>query len=98
VRIIALKTLKEFWVAHPDAEQPLKAWHEKVCKASWGSRVDIENEFGNQVKIIKGDRARFKIKGNTYRLVVAIDYKRGWVFIKFIGTHAEYDKIDVENH
>lgn len=96
MRIIALRALREFWGKHPDAEQPLKAWYEKALKANWTSRRDIENEFGNQVKVIKGDRARFKIKGNDYRIVVAIDYRRSWVFIKFVGTHAEYDKIDAE--
>ncbi len=98
MRIIALKTLRLFWETHPDAEQPLKAWYEKVYKTTWTSRLDLEREFGNQVKIIKGDRARFKIKGNDYRLVIAIDYKRSWVFIKFVGTHAEYNKIDIENY
>jgi mRNA interferase HigB len=96
MRIIALKTLREFWKKYPDSEQPLKAWYEKVLKAIWKSRQDLEEAFGNQVKIIKGNRARFKIKGNNYRLLIAIDYLRSWVFIKFVGTNAEYKKIDAE--
>lgn len=95
MRVISRRTLELFWKKHPDAEQPLKAWHEKVLKMTWTSRESIEKEFGG-VKIIKGDRARFKIKGNDFRLLVAIDYKRSWVYIKFVGTHAEYNKIDAE--
>lgn len=94
MRIISKRTLCDFYQRHPDAEQPLKAWHERVIQATWLSGQDINNEFGNQVALITGDRARFKIKGNHYRVVVAIDYARSWVFIKFVGTHAEYDKID----
>lgn len=96
MRIITVSVLRKFWEKHPDIEEVLKAWHEKVKKASWESSQKIKDEFGTQVKIINRDRACFKIKGNNYRLVIAIDYQRGWVFIKFIGTHAEYDKIDVE--
>ncbi len=96
MRVIAIKNLHKFWEKHPDSEQVLKAWDEKVRKALWTSRQDIEKDFGHQVKFIKGNRVRFKIKNNDYRLIVAIDYNRGWIFIKFIGTHAEYDKIDAE--
>ncbi len=96
MRIIALRTLREYWKIHKETEQPLKVWYEKVVKANWESSAHLKNEFGEQVEIIKGNRARFKIKGNDYRLVVAIDYKRAWVFIKFVGTHAEYDKINAE--
>ncbi len=96
MRIIALRALREFWEKHPESEQPLKAWYERALNAAWTSRQDIENEFGGQVKLIKGCRARFKIKGNDFRLVTAIDYRRSWVFIKFIGTHVEYDKVNAE--
>ena len=96
MRIIALKTLRDFWTLHPETEQALKAWYEKAIDSDWKSRQDIEAIFGNSVKIIKGDRARFKIKGNDYRLLIAIDYLRSWIFIKFVGTHAEYDKINAE--
>lgn len=97
VRVIALSTLRLFWEEYPETEQQLKAWYEKTKNTKWHSRIDVEKEFGNQVKIIKGDRARFKVKGNKYRLVVSIDYQRLWVFIKFIGTHAEYEKINAES-
>ena len=96
MKIVAVSTLRNYWAEHHDTEQPLKAWYEKMDKSVLKSRHDVEECFGKSVKIIADDRARFKISGNKYRLVVAIDYKRSWVFIKFVGTHAEYDKIDVK--
>ena len=96
MRILARRTLREFWGKHAKSEQPLKAWYEKVEKAKWTKGQDVLDEFGIQVKLIKGNRARFKIKGNDYRIIIAIDYLRLGVFIKFVGTHAEYDKVDAE--
>jgi mRNA interferase HigB len=97
MRVIALRTLRECWEKHPETEQPLKTWHEKAVKANWKTRQDIETEFsGNQVKMIKGNRARFKIMGNNYRLIVKINYSYGIVYIRFAGTKAEYNKIDAE--
>jgi mRNA interferase HigB len=85
MRIVALKTLREFWTQHPDAEHPLRAWHDEVSRA----------QFGN-ASILKGRRVVFNIKGNNYRLVAALAYHTGLVFVKFVGTHAEYDCIDAE--
>ncbi len=96
MRVIALRTLRNFWKKHPETEQPLKAWYKRTLSTNWISRQDVESEFGGQIKLIKNNRARFKIKGNDFRLVIAIDYRRSWVFVKFIGTHAEYDRIDAE--
>ena len=95
MRIVALKTLREFWTQHPDAEQPLRAWHDEVSRAQWRSPSDIKAQFGN-ASILKGRRAVFNIKGNNYRLVAALAYHTGLVFVKFVGTHAEYDRIDAE--
>jgi mRNA interferase HigB len=80
---------------HPDAEQPLRAWHDAVSRAQWQAPADVKAQFGT-ASILKGRRAVFNIKGNDYRLVAALAYHTGLVFIKFVGTHAEYDRIDAE--
>ncbi len=95
MRIVALKTLREFWARHPDAEQSLRAWHEEVNRAQWRTPADIKAHFGNAT-ILKGRRVVFNIKGNDYRLLTALAYHTGLVFVKFVGTHAEYDHIDAE--
>ena len=93
MRVIAIKTLKDFWTAHADAEQPLKAWFYEARAANWNSFQDIRSNF-NSADVIPGNRVVFDIKGNRYRLVVKIHYNTGIIFVRFIGTHAEYDKID----
>lgn len=95
MRIVALKTLREFWAQHPDAEQPLRAWHDEVSRSEWRSPADVKAQFGN-ASILKGRRVVFNIKGNHYRLVAALAYQTGLVFVKFVGTHAEYNGIDAE--
>jgi len=95
VRIIALKTLKLFWEKHPDAESPLRAWYTEAKKAAWKSPQDIKTEY-RTASILGNNRVVFNIKGNTYRLVVAVRYDFQLVYIRFLGTHAEYDKIDAE--
>lgn len=93
MRVIAVRTLREFWTKHAEAEQPLRAWYKEAGKADWKAPIDITSQYGN-ARTISNDRAIFSIKGNNYRLVVAIKYDKGLVFIRFVGTHAEYDKID----
>lgn len=93
MRIIARKHLINFWRIHPDAEQPLKAWYDEVAHASWKRPQDIKNKYRN-ASFIAGNRVVFNIKGNTYRLVVAVAYSFGAVYVKFIGGHAAYDRID----
>lgn len=93
MRIIAISYLKAFWEKHPDAEQQLKAWLNDAKKAVWASPADIKAQYGN-ASILKSRRVVFNIKGNDYRLVVAIAYRFGSVYIKFVGTHQQYDKID----
>lgn len=95
MKIIAIKTLRDFWTANPDAEQPLKAWVDEASKAEWKTPAEIKEQY-RSASILKNRRVVFNIKGNDYRLIVAIAYQRGWMFIKFIGTHKEYDKIDAE--
>ncbi|MFT7232883.1 MAG: mRNA interferase HigB [Cyclobacteriaceae bacterium] len=93
MRVIAKKILREFWLVHTDSENQLKTWCNEASKASWSNPVDIKEEYA-KASILKGGHVVFNICGNKYRLVVDINYLRQWVFIRFIGTHAEYDKID----
>ncbi len=96
MRVISLKILKDFYTAYPDSEQSLKAWFNEARQASWHDPAEIKARYSN-ASILKSRRVVFNIKGNTYRLVVAIAYQYGAVYIKFIGTHMEYDKIDVNS-
>jgi len=93
MRIISKKTLREFWKIHSDAEQPLKAWHAKAKLAEWKTFNDIKNDYRN-ASFVTNNRMIFNIKGNTYRLVVAINYDFGIIYIRFVGNHKDYDKID----
>jgi mRNA interferase HigB len=93
MRIVSKKTLREFWKIHADAEQPLKAWHAKAKLAEWKTSNDIKNDYRN-ASFVANNRIIFNIKGNTYRLVVAINYDFGIIYIRFVGNHKDYDKID----
>ena len=96
MRIIAKKTLREFWKRHQDAEQALRSWYDIAKKENWNSFYEIKQQFRN-ASIVGNDRIIFNIKGNSYRLVVKVDFNWKVMFIKFIGTHKEYDKTDVKN-
>lgn len=93
MRIISRKTLKEFWDQHLDAQQPLQAWYHDAKQAVWKSPVDIKDVFRN-ASFVVNNRVVFNIKGNKYRLIVAIQYEYGIVYIRFVGTHREYERID----
>lgn len=93
MRIISRRRLVEFWEVHPDAEQPLRAWYTEAKKASWDSPAEIKAVY-RSVSILSNNRVVFNIKGNTYRLIVVVEYTQGKMFIGFVGTHAEYDRID----
>ena len=93
MRIISRSTLRDFWESHRGIEEALKTWYYEASHANWQSPADIKAEHRN-VSIIANNRVVFNIKGNNYRLIVAIRYDIGIVFIKFIGTHTEYDKVD----
>ena len=93
MRIIARKTLREFWEQHPDAEEALKAWYHDAKQAAWITPNDIRQVYAT-ASIIANNRVVFNIRGNRYRLVVAINYGYQIVYIRFIGTHQDYDQID----
>ena len=98
MRIISLSTLKAFWVGNPsrkDATEPVLAWYRHTLKADWASPAEVKQDFRN-ASILKDGRVVFNIAGNKYRLVVWINYACRVVYIRFIGTHAQYDKIDVQ--
>lgn len=91
--MIALCNLKVFWRTHADAEQSLRSWVAATRSAQWTQPSDIVAQF-TTASVLKSRRVVFNIKGNDYRLVVAVAYRFGAVYVKFIGTHAEYDRID----
>ncbi|KDB60435.1 type II toxin-antitoxin system HigB family toxin [Bordetella bronchiseptica] len=95
MRVIALSTLRQFWEKHPAAEQPLKAWVDEASKARWAQPADIKAQY-RSASILKNRRVVFNIKGNDYRLIVAVAFKLGIVYVKFVGTHVEYDRVDAE--
>lgn len=96
MRVIAKKILREFWDKYTDSEQQLKTWYKEASNAKWRSSNDIKNEYA-RASIIGDNRVVFDICGNKYRLIVKINYERQWVFIRFIGTHKEYDNVDAKN-
>jgi mRNA interferase HigB len=95
MRIIAKRPLREFWGAYPDVEEPLTAWYREVEKADWSGPAEVKEKY-RSASIVGDNRVVFNIRGNHYRLVVKINYPYRVVYVRFIGTHAEYDKIDVE--
>ncbi len=95
MRVIAKGTLTEYWAKHRDAEAPLRAWLQEAKAAAWSSPPDVKAAFGS-ASILKTSRVVFNIAGNKHRLVVSIHYRRRVIYIKFIGTHTEYDAIDAE--
>ncbi|MCC6812263.1 MAG: type II toxin-antitoxin system HigB family toxin [Deltaproteobacteria bacterium] len=95
MRIIAKKTLREFWEQHPDAEEPLLAWHKEVEQEDWDTPAKVKLKFGS-ASILADSRVVFNIKGNDYRLIVRINYAFRVVYVRFVGTHEEYDEIDAE--
>ena len=95
MRIVSKRKLEKFCKRYADAEQYLLSWFRKASAEDWRNPQEVKAKYGN-VKIIKGNRAIFKIKGNKYRLVVKINYRRHAVYIRFVGTHEQYDSIDAE--
>lgn len=93
MRVIAKKILREFWEKHNDCEDQLKSWYKEAEEANWQIPNDIKKEFPT-ASFLVDNRVVFNIKGNHYRLIVKINYAFSIVFIRFVGTHAEYDKID----
>lgn len=95
MRIVKLKTLKDFWKQHPDAEKALQAWFAEAKSTNWRNSADIKAKYKN-ASVLKDSRVVFNISGNKYRLIVKISYPFSTIYIRFIGTHKEYDQIDAE--
>lgn len=93
MRVIAWNTLVAFYAANPDAKASLTHWHRITKAANWASMNDVQAAFAN-AKILNGERARFEIAGGKYRLIVAFKFRSKIAFVKFIGTHAQYDAVD----
>ena len=95
MRIIAKRALRAFWRKHPQAEQPLKSWYAEASQAEWSNFTEVRAMF-NSADVV-GERIVFNIGGNKYRIVVVADFLRHGLLIRFVGTHAEYDKIDARS-
>ncbi|HVL73238.1 MAG TPA: type II toxin-antitoxin system HigB family toxin [Beijerinckiaceae bacterium] len=93
MRIIARSVLRAFQRAHPETRAPLERWYEITKMADWATTDDVQRAF-SKAKALNGERVRFEVAGGNYRMVVAFDFERQIAFIKFIGAHAEYDRID----
>ncbi len=94
MQVIAKRTLRLFWERHPQAEGPLRSWHAAVSKAVWNGPADVKRAFGANVDFVRDNRIVFDIGGNKCRVVVHAAYRFKRVLVKFVGTHAEYDRID----
>jgi mRNA interferase HigB len=93
MRVIAKRTLAEFWTSHADSKGGLEAWYADVSKAEWKTAADITAHYSNS-SLLANSRVCFNIKGNSYRLIVEVRYNAQVVYIKFVGTHTEYNDID----
>jgi mRNA interferase HigB len=96
MEVIARRTLKQFWERHPQAEGPCRAWFAAVSRARWSGPGDVKRQFGTTVDFVGDNRLIFDLGGNNYRLIAHVSYPFSRVLIKFIGTHADYDRIDPE--
>jgi len=92
-RIFSRGTLRQFWEKYPETEQYLKTWYETAMNADWKSPNDVKTTYAN-VSVLKNQRLVFNIKGNSYRLIAKFNFEKQWIFIRFLGTHHEYDKIN----
>jgi mRNA interferase HigB len=95
MHVIARRTIREFYAKHPDAKAPLESWYHEMDTATWKSPAEIRARYST-ASFIKDNRVVFRIGGNKYRLVVRINFAFQKVFIRFVGTHKEYDRINVE--
>lgn len=92
-RIFVKSTLKEFWENHPDSEQYLKTWYDTAMHSEWKSPSDVKRTYAN-TSILRDSRIVFNMKGNSYRLVAKFNFEKQWIFIRFIGSHKDYERID----
>ncbi|HXR83512.1 MAG TPA: type II toxin-antitoxin system HigB family toxin [Hanamia sp.] len=95
MRVIAKKVLKEFWKEHSDCEQQLKSWYQESSRAKWKNSNDIKREYPT-ASFLANNKVVLNIKGDHYRLIIKLNYEYQIIWIRFIGTHAEYDKINAE--
>ena len=98
MRVIALSSLRAFWegkAAHADAREPALAWHRHALRADWHSPADVKRDFGS-ASILRDGRVVFNLAGNKYRLVVWVNYPYRVAYVRFIGTHGQYDRIDAQ--
>lgn len=93
MRIIAQSSLQAFWETHPESETALRLWLEVARKAEWRSMSEVQSRW-SKAKVLNGERARFEISGGDYRMICAFQFRAGIVWVKFLGTHAQYDRID----
>ncbi len=97
MRVISFSMIREFVAKHADADVPLRDWYKRTCKADWNSLADIKKTF-NTVDYVGNDRYVFDIKGNNYRIVAIVLFVNKKVYMRFVGTHEEYNKIkDIKN-
>lgn len=92
-RIFSKSTVRNFWIIHPETEQYLKTWYETTMNSDWKCPNDVKQTYAH-ASILKDSRIVFIIKGNAYRMVAKFNFEKQWIFIRFIGTHAEYEMID----
>lgn len=95
MRVVAKKILRDFWEKYTDSEDQLKTWYKEASRAKWTNPNEIKASY-TKASILKSGRVVFNICGNKYRLIVDINYPRQWIFIRFIGTQSEYDKVDAD--
>lgn len=93
MRIVAYRHVREYWQRHPDATRALGFWHDTVRSAAWQSMDDVKRSF-SKAKVLNRERVRFEVAGGSYRLISSFDFRSQIAYVKFIGTHAEYDAID----
>lgn len=93
MRIVAYGKLRDYWMRHPQAEVGLRHWFALVLAGDWQTTLEVVGGIGGS-KALSGDRVRFAIQGGAYRLIASFDFRRGIAYVKFIGTHAEYDRVD----
>lgn len=94
MRVISKRPLREFWEEYPDSEEPLLAWYREAEDAKWDSPAAVKAQY-RSASFPGGNRVIFNIKGNDYRLVVKINYPYSVIYIRWVGTHKDYDKLDV---
>jgi mRNA interferase HigB len=93
MKVISRKTLREFWEQHPDVKQPLLSWYHEIAKAHWNHLNDLKKDFPS-ASILKNESVCFNIKGNNYRVIIKVNLNFQICWIRFVGSHSEYDKID----